>query len=129
MNAAIAQKLNILESAILEVREWAHVLLVRFVGGCRFVSKKVKAMESKAMQVPETEEEAMKMGVGRGFDWNEEIRQLVIDILQENREVDIMGKVDPYAKRVRELTGKGYSRVMMVVGNMATKLGAKVINY
>lgn len=44
MNAAIAQKLNILESAILEIQEWAHVLLVRFVGGCRFVSKKVVKM-------------------------------------------------------------------------------------
>jgi hypothetical protein len=44
MNAAIAQKLNVLESAILEIQEWASVLWVRFVGGCKFVSKKAVAM-------------------------------------------------------------------------------------
>jgi len=47
MNAAIAQHLNIAESAITEIQEWAHVLWVRFVGGVRFVSKKVmKPMEN-----------------------------------------------------------------------------------
>ena len=40
--AAIARHLNIAESAILEVQEWARVLWVRVQGlGARFVSKKV----------------------------------------------------------------------------------------
>lgn len=44
MNAAIAGHLNVIETAILEVREWAYVLWVRVAGiGCRFVSKKVIA--------------------------------------------------------------------------------------
>jgi hypothetical protein len=44
MNAQIARHLNIAPTAIIEVQEWARVLLVRFIGGCRFVSKKVKNM-------------------------------------------------------------------------------------
>lgn len=44
MNAAIAQHLNIAESLIAEIQEWASVLWVRFVSGRpRFVSKKVVA--------------------------------------------------------------------------------------
>ena len=38
---AIAQHLNIVDSAIIEVQEWASVLWVKFIGGCRFVSKKI----------------------------------------------------------------------------------------
>lgn len=45
MNTAIAQHLNVAESAIIEVQEWARVLWVRVKGlGARFVSKKVKDM-------------------------------------------------------------------------------------
>jgi hypothetical protein len=40
---AIASHLNILDSAIIEIQEWASVLWVRFVGGVRFVSKTVGA--------------------------------------------------------------------------------------
>lgn len=42
MNAAIATKLNVLESAIIRIEEWANVMfvVVRGLGG-RFVSKKV----------------------------------------------------------------------------------------
>jgi len=49
MTTAIAQHLNVAESAILEVQEWAHVLWVRVRGvGARFVSKKLeKAMKPK----------------------------------------------------------------------------------
>lgn len=40
--AQIANHLNIVESVIVEVQEWAHVLFVRFASGRpRFVSKKV----------------------------------------------------------------------------------------
>jgi hypothetical protein len=41
--SSIATKLNILDSAIIEIQVWANVLWVRFVGGCRFVSKKIGA--------------------------------------------------------------------------------------
>ena len=43
---AIASHLNILDSAIIEIQEWASVLWVKFAGGVRFVSKKV-AQEPK----------------------------------------------------------------------------------
>ena len=49
MNSAIATKLNVLESAIVRIEEWAHVLFVVVKGlGARFVSKKVveKKMET-----------------------------------------------------------------------------------
>lgn len=41
---AIAQHLSIAADAIITVEEWATVLWVKFVGGCRFVSKKVVKM-------------------------------------------------------------------------------------
>lgn len=45
--AAIAQKLNVVEAAILEIQEWASVLWVRVAGlGARFVSKKVVKMDA-----------------------------------------------------------------------------------
>ena len=47
MITQIAQHLNILESAIAQVEEWANVLFVRFIKGSpRFVSKKVKEKET-----------------------------------------------------------------------------------
>lgn len=46
MNAQVAQHLNIAESLIAEIQEWAHVLFVRFVSGRpRFVSKKVTTVK------------------------------------------------------------------------------------
>ncbi len=46
MNTAIAQKLNVLESAIVRIEEWTHVLFVVVKGlGARFVSKKVIKVE------------------------------------------------------------------------------------
>jgi hypothetical protein len=45
--SAIAAKLNVLDSAIIEIKEWENVLWVRFVGGCRFVSKKIGAIKMK----------------------------------------------------------------------------------
>jgi len=40
---AIANHLNILDSAIIEIQEWASVLWVKFQGGVRFVSKRIGA--------------------------------------------------------------------------------------
>jgi hypothetical protein len=40
---AIASHLNIIDSAIIEIQEWANVLWVKFIGGVRFVSKKIGA--------------------------------------------------------------------------------------
>ncbi len=51
MNAAIAQKLNVLESAIVRIEEWANVLFVVVKGlGARFVSKKVVKVEKKIVK-------------------------------------------------------------------------------
>lgn len=42
---AVAKHLNLVETLIAEVQEWAHVLFVRFTSGSpRFVSKKVVKM-------------------------------------------------------------------------------------
>lgn len=47
MNAQIAQYLNIAESSIIRVEEWANVLFVVVRGfGARFVSKKVTKMSN-----------------------------------------------------------------------------------
>lgn len=51
MNAQIAQHLNVAETAILEIQEWAKVLWVRVRGiGARFVSKKVVKVSKKIGQ-------------------------------------------------------------------------------
>jgi hypothetical protein len=51
MNLAIATKLNVLESSIVRVEEWANVLFVVVKGlGARFVSKKVVEEEKKKME-------------------------------------------------------------------------------
>jgi hypothetical protein len=53
LSQAVANKLNILESAIIEIQEWAKVLWVRFQGGCRFVSKKIKGAVKMEYEVTE----------------------------------------------------------------------------
>jgi ribosomal protein L24E len=48
MNAAVAQHLNVAESAIVRIEEWAHVLFVVCKKlGARFVSKKVIKVEQR----------------------------------------------------------------------------------
>jgi len=51
--AAIANHMNVAETAIVEVQEWARVLWVRVRGlGARFVSKKVvKTMDGSEKQI------------------------------------------------------------------------------
>jgi hypothetical protein len=46
---AIAQHLNIIDSAIIEIQEWTSVLWVKFVGGVRFVSKKIGAKKMEEL--------------------------------------------------------------------------------
>jgi dissimilatory sulfite reductase (desulfoviridin) alpha/beta subunit len=54
MNAAIAQHLNVAESAIIRVEEWANVLFAVVKGiGARFVSKKVVKVDSIEGQIQE----------------------------------------------------------------------------
>lgn len=68
MNTAIATKLNILESAIVRVEEWANVLFVVIRGlGGRFVSKKVievKKVESRQTISPEAAAKIVSNSVG-----------------------------------------------------------------
>lgn len=66
MNAQIASHLNVAESAILRVEEWAHVLFAVVKGlGARFVSKKV--VEVKVVSVPSVSAEEL-VAVG-GSHW------------------------------------------------------------
>lgn len=59
--AAIAQHLNVTESIIAKVEEWAHVLFVRFIGRRpRFVSKKVVEMDNAHIAGFKTEIESKK---------------------------------------------------------------------
>lgn len=50
MNAAIAQHLNVTESAIVRVEEWSNVLfaVIKGIGG-RFISKRIAKMETKKL--------------------------------------------------------------------------------
>jgi len=72
MNSAIATKLNVLESAIVRIEEWAHVLFVVVKGlGARFVSKKVvKEVTVENIKVTkETSASALIMwDIGRKFE-------------------------------------------------------------
>jgi hypothetical protein len=71
MNAqAIASHLNIVDSAIIEIQEWASVLWVKFIGGVRFVSKKIgaKKMERKMEVDYKTEKFSQLETIVRHFD-------------------------------------------------------------
>lgn len=66
MNAQVAQHLNVAESAILEIQEWARVLWVRVRGiGARFVSKKVvkvdKIQEKRQQMATKLQKMAAKL--------------------------------------------------------------------
>lgn len=76
ITAAIATKLNVLESAIVKVEEWAHVMFVVVKGlGARFVSKKVT--ENKKMELAALE------GSDKQVEWAEQIRaSLLLEIKQ-----------------------------------------------
>lgn len=83
MNAAIAQHLNILESAIVRVEEWSKVLFVVARGiGARFVSKKVVKMPSllNRAQSPKQAEAAQDV-LNR---LNSDIDKLVIKLQKSN---------------------------------------------
>lgn len=72
---AIANHLNIVESAIAQVEEWASVLFVRFVKGSpRFVSKKVKEQE---MKLPELK------GSEKQVKWATDLRNEFIELSQQ----------------------------------------------
>ena len=52
MNAAIAQHLNVAESAIVRVEEWSNVLFAVVKGiGARFVSKKVVKVKVEQKEI------------------------------------------------------------------------------
>jgi hypothetical protein len=69
MNTAIAQKLNVLESAIVRVEEWANVLFVVVKGlGARFVSKKVIKVENLKTVKKTSASALIEWRVGRKFE-------------------------------------------------------------
>jgi len=70
--AAIANHLNVAESAITEVQEWARVMWVRVKGlGARFVSKRVvKVMEIQGIEVQEKRWGLVTDSANFAQDWN-----------------------------------------------------------
>jgi hypothetical protein len=63
--SAIASHLNIAATAITEVQLWANVIWVKFIGGCRFVSKKVGFAKMNAQSmVDKINSELVRLGKG-----------------------------------------------------------------
>jgi hypothetical protein len=80
--------------------------------------------------IPQTLKEARELSGVRFSEWNADCIALLEDMLKEGRQIDIMGHVDPFAVRVRELSEKlDESRLMNAIGNCASKLGVNVANY
>jgi hypothetical protein len=104
--AAIANHLNIVESIIAEVQEWANVLWVRFVGRRpRFVSKKALTMNTDT-QLPEL------TGSEKQVTWAQDLRGSLIQshqswvewITAKNAKLESKGKGEAVAKNVAEMT-------------------------
>jgi hypothetical protein len=67
--AAIASHLNIAETIIASVEEWAHVLFVRFIGRRpRFVSKKVVEMDRQLVSAKEAAQKMAAIVGGKVWD-------------------------------------------------------------
>ncbi len=81
-------------------------------------------------RIPQTLEQARSLSGIRFHEWNEEAIQLVQDILDANREVDVMGQVDPIGQSIKALAEKlDETRLAGVIAAIAAKLGAKVRNF
>jgi hypothetical protein len=73
--AAIATKLNVLESAIVRIEEWAHVMFVVVKGlGARFVSKKYNVEKMELLQLE---------GSAKQVAWAEDIRSKSLQLIEE----------------------------------------------
>ena len=82
------------------------------------------------MAIPQTLEQARAVSGIRFHEWNEEAIELVQSILDANREVDVMGTVDPIGQQVKALAIKlGERRLTSAIATIAVKLGAKVRNF
>jgi hypothetical protein len=93
MNAqAIASHLNILDSAIIEIQEWASVLWVKFTGGVRFVSKTVGAAMSNTPKMDALKAEAIARFHDKAWDM---ILKASIGPIEERQ---MLSKVAPAAR-------------------------------
>jgi hypothetical protein len=109
--AAIASRLNVAASAIVEVQEWARVLWVRIKGvGARFVSKKV--VEDKVMEVVET---ALETAVRIAKRQNE-----LMDLWNRNGDESAMDKyhelTDSHDSAFRQLSKEQRREYLKLVG-------------
>lgn len=79
--AAIATKLNVLESAIVRIEEWASVMFVVVKGlGARFVSKKiveVKKVEELELHTFRVEDGSWGWKVGQKYKSNGRVMEIV----------------------------------------------------
>jgi hypothetical protein len=112
MNTAIAQHLNVAESAIIRVEEWANVLFAVVKGiGARFVSKKVIKVEFNQSEAAElvAEKVSNKYGFGQCKVWSNRPGELRVYVGKHGY-VEIKDTVDlyylkGYKKEVAELLG------------------------
>lgn len=82
------------------------------------------------MSIPQTLAEARIVGNIRFHEWNENCIDLVQEILDSGREVDVMGHVDPIAQKIQALAIElDECRLMSAIAKIAVALGAKVENY
>jgi hypothetical protein len=82
------------------------------------------------MNIPQTMAEAKEVAQMRGFDWDERYIEIVQDILDAGREVDVMGRTDEFAIRISALAEMNDDcRAMGAIAKVAVAMGAKVRNY
>lgn len=111
MNTAIATKLNVLESAIVRIEEWTHVLFVVVKGlGGRFVSKKVIKEEKKVDRISA---EKTSFGLKLTIDSNPLRTEWVyrscydtgvIDLINKNGKLDRADVRKGFGKAIKDLT-------------------------
>lgn len=105
MNTAIAQHLNVTESAIIRVEEWANVIFAVVRGlGARFVSKKVVKME-KQNWIKTTKSLPVLSGSEKQVKWADAIRLETLYVIQnqfKNKLVDFYGISEDIASAITE---------------------------
>jgi hypothetical protein len=113
---AVANKLNVIESAITRVEEWAHVLFVVVKGlGARFVSKRViRKMELEKLD-----------GSDKQIAWAEDLRSQFIKQIDGLRSEVSAHLAKDLSDRDRELCQINMAVLGETIGHLATQTSAK----
>ena len=106
MNTAIAHHLNVTESAIIRVEEWANVIFTVVRGiGARFVSKKVVKMETRQNWIDTVKALPVLTGSEKQIKWAEAIRLETLYVIQnqfKTKLIDFYGITDDIASVLTE---------------------------